>query len=261
MATRTARLMTESGDRYRRAGAGTPLVLVHGYLGGSAQWEAEFAHFSGNFDVIAPDLPGFGDAADESGCERIGAMADRVIALLDSLGIDRFMLLGHSMGGMIVQEVAARVGDRIIQLVLYGTGPLGLMPDRFESIDQSRDRLRSEGVAKTIDRIGATWFLRGTDAPEHALVVKIGSCANLKAALAALDAMGAWDGRGALETIDIPTLVVWGDTDRSYRWPQIETLWKNLPNANLSVIPGTSHAAHLEKPWLFHAILDDFLSG
>lgn len=245
---------------YRRAGQGIPLVLVHGYLGGSAQWQSEIDHFRDRFDVIAPDLPGFGDASGEAGCDRIGDMADRVIGLLDQLGIDAFILLGHSMGGMIAQEMAARAAPRISKLILYGTGPLGLMPDRFEPIKLSRERLDKDGVEKTIDRIGATWFRHGSASAGFPLIAQIGAQANRQAALAALDAMADWDGRPALGTLNMPTLVVWGHEDQSYRWPQVETLWKGLPNATLSVIPGASHAAHLEKPRIFRAILEDFLS-
>ena len=241
-------------------GNGPPLVLIHGFLGGSAQWEAEIAHFSDRYDVIAPDLPGFGDASEHPGCGTIGAMADSIIAILDRLGIGKFILMGHSMGGMIAQEIAARVTSRIDKLILYGTGPLGLMPDRFEPIKLSRERLCSDGVERTIERIGATWFRRGEAAAGFPLVRQIGARANPQAALAALDAMAEWDGRPALQKLEMPTLVVWGHDDRSYRWPQVEALWKNLPNATLSVIPGASHAAHLEKPRLFHAVLDDFLA-
>ena len=58
---------------------------------------------------------------------------------------------------------------------------------------------------------------------------------------------------------DVAPLVLWGERDRSYSWSQVEMLWKTLPNAELAVMPGAAHAAHLEKPKLFHAILDDFL--
>ncbi|MGB3176592.1 MAG: alpha/beta hydrolase [Albidovulum sp.] len=252
--------MSDNGTLpYRRAGAGVPLVLVHGYLGGSAQWAQEMAHFSSRFDVIAPDLPGFGDAVDLPALDRIGAMADAVIRLLDQLGIDRFVLLGHSMGGMIVQEIAAKIGERITHLILYGTGPLGLMPDRFEPIALSKQRLSADGVATTARRISATWFCRGEAAPGFGVVAAIGARASEEAALAGLEAMTHWDGRNALVTLTMPTLVIWGDSDKSYRWPQVESLWKALPNAQLSVMPGAAHAAHLEKPHLFHAVLEDFL--
>jgi len=246
---------------HRRAGQGSALVLVHGYLGGSAQWEAEIAHFSDRFDVIAPDLPGFGDATARPGCARIADMAGAVTGLLDQLGIDRFILLGHSMGGMIAQQIAASQSHRVEKLILYGTGPLGLMPDRFEPIGLSRERLERDGIDATIRRIAGTWFCKGESAPGFAQVAGIGARASAAAARAALDAMAAWDGRSALPGLAMPTLVIWGHDDQSYRWPQVESLWRGLPNATLSVIPGAAHAAHLEKPRLFHAVLDDFLTG
>lgn len=244
---------------YLRAGFGPTLVLQHGYLGGSAQWENEIKVLSRHFDVIAPDLPGFGEAADLEACDSINSMARSVLGLLDELEIGDFQLMGHSMGGMIAQEIAALRTQSVVKLVLYGTGPLGLMPNRFEPITASRERLIADGVAETIKRIGATWFKDGARAQGHALLSEIGAKASPEAALVALKAMADWDGRDALERFSMPTLVVWGDSDRSYRWPQVETLWENIPNAQLSVIPGTSHAIHLEKPGLFHAIVKDFL--
>lgn len=244
---------------HRRAGSGPALVLVHGYLGGSAQWAVEIARFADHFDVIAPDLPGFGAAADRPPCRSIAELAAAVTGLLDDLGVERFTLLGHSMGGMIAQQAAAASPGRIERLVLYGTGPLGLMPDRFEPIDVSRERLKAEGVARTIRRIGATWFSSDREPRGLDMLVRIGARASEAAALAGLDAMQGWDGRGALSSLSMPALVLWGDGDRSYRWPQVEALWKGLPNARLAVIPGVSHAAHLEKPALFHALLTDFL--
>ncbi|MGR3698318.1 MAG: alpha/beta fold hydrolase [Roseovarius sp.] len=261
MVARTDALIAQSGLSYRRAGAGAPLVLVHGYLGGSAQWQAELARFSDRFDVIAPDLPGYAGSAALPPPERIAAFAAAVVALLDELGIGRFTLMGHSMGGMIVQELAATHPDRVARLILYGTGPLGAMPNRFEPLETSRARLRSDGVAQTIRRIGATWFRQGAAAEGFEIVAALGAQATEAAALAGLDAMSHWDGRGALGRLTMPTLVLWGDGDRSYRWPQVETLWQGLPDAALAVVPGTAHAVHLEKPALFHALVEDFVGG
>ncbi len=162
---------------------------------------------------------------------------------------------------MIVQELAATHPDRIARLILYGTGPLGAMPNRFEPLETSRARLRSDGVAQTIRRIGATWFRQGAAAEGFEIVAALGAQATEAAALAGLDAMSHWDGRGALGRLTMPTLVLWGDGDRSYRWPQVETLWQGLPDAALAVVPGTAHAVHLEKPALFHALVEDFVGG
>ncbi|WP_294606925.1 alpha/beta fold hydrolase [uncultured Roseovarius sp.] len=246
---------------YRRAGSGPALVLVHGYLGGADQWHDMIAHFAPGFDVIAPDLPGCGGNADQQGPDRIGDFARAVLALLDDLDVTEFTLLGHSMGGMIAQELARLVPHRVTRLVLYGTGPLGMMPDRFEPIETSRERLRADGVAETIARIGATWFRQGSAGRGYDLVASLGRRASTATALAALDAMAHWDGRAALSGLTMPALVIWGDGDRSYRWPQVQALWEGLADARLAVLPGTAHAAHLEKPMLFNMLLADFLGG
>jgi pimeloyl-ACP methyl ester carboxylesterase len=238
-----------------------PLVLVHGYLGGSAQWAELEAGLAGRFRTVALDLPGFGQASGRLAPTSIGGFAEQVIADLDARGIDRFNLVGHSMGGMIAQEVARRITPRIGRLVLYGTGPLGLMPDRFEPIGVSLQRLLADGVAPTARRIAATWFLHGEAHPAFESIAAIGAQADPWAAEAALGAMADWDGRAGLSGLTMPSLVVWGDRDRSYRWPQVEQLWTQLPAASLAVIPGASHAAHVEKPGIFQLILEDFLSA
>jgi len=254
-------LTSSTGLSYLRKGRGAPLVLVHGYLGGAAQWEGEIARFADRYDVVAPDLPGFAGSAALPPANRIADFAAAILALIDELGLGRITLLGHSMGGMIVQELAATQPDRVARLILYGTGPLGAMPDRFELLETSRASIRAEGVARTIRRIGATWFREGEAAHGYGIVARLGAQASEPAALAGLDAMDRWDGRGALAGLTMPALVLWGDRDRSYRWPQVETLWQGLPDAALAVIPGTAHAVHLEKPALFHAMLEDFLAA
>ena len=88
-----------------RAGSGEPLVLVHGYLGGLSQWAAKIQALSPHLDVIAMDLPGFGKSRHLTSLDQITGYAQAVLDCLDRLGVQRFHLLGHSMGGMIVQEV------------------------------------------------------------------------------------------------------------------------------------------------------------
>ena len=130
---------------YRRAGRGPALVLVHGYLGGSSQWLAEIERLRLIFDVIAVDLAGYGDARHLTSPKSIAAHAQSVLKTLDQLGIQNFHLLGHSMGGMIVQEIVHQAPKRVVRLVLYGTGPQGSIPGRFETMARSRERLAEDG--------------------------------------------------------------------------------------------------------------------
>lgn len=244
---------------YRRQGQGRPLVLVHGYLAGSAIWAAQLAHFWQNRDVICPDLAGFGDSASLTAPDSIAGHARLVLDLLDHLEIGSFDLLGHSMGGMIVQEMARLAPSRISALVLYGTGPIGVLPGRFETTEQSRARLLAEGLPATARRIAATWFLQGEAADGFDLCLSLGRQASLEAALASLTAWDNWDGRAGLKNITARSLILWGSQDRSYDWSQPEALWRGIEGSDLAVVPMAAHNVHLEKPEVFNNLVTDFL--
>ena len=235
------------------------LVFVHGYLGGSRQWQNQKVYFSRYFHVLTPDLPGFGDNNDSIAPVSIGGFADYVLEQLDKSKVHKFHLLGHSMGGMIAQEMVARAPDMVDRLVLYGTGANGLMPGRFETIDESRRKIQEQGVEQTARQISATWFLQKENASEYQIIMQLAARATLQAALAGLTAMENWSGVAALENINSPTLVLWGDRDRAYLWSQPHQLWITIKGAQLAVVPNCSHAVHAEKPYLFNPILLDFL--
>jgi 2-hydroxy-6-oxonona-2,4-dienedioate hydrolase len=253
--------MRAAGLHVERAGSGEPLVLVHGYLGGSSQWAAELQALSPHLDVIAPDLPGFGKSKHLVSPDQITGYAQAVLDCLDELGVQRFHLLGHSMGGMIVQEMVRLAPQRVMRLVLYGTGPLGLLPGRFETMARSRERLAQDGVEATARRISATWLLHREASPAAQALGDLASQASAQAAEAGLWAMERWDGRANLPHITQPTLILWGDQDRSYQWAQVESLWRSIAGASLAVLPHCSHALHLEYPQVFHTLLLDFLLG
>lgn len=244
---------------FERSGIGFPLVFVHGYLAGAEIWRTQIDYFKEKFDVIVPNLPGFGESAALQAPKTIIGFAEKLLDELLDMGIEKFHLVGHSMGGMIVQTMAAIAPDRIDHLVCYGTGPIGVMPNRFETISQSRLRILEDGVRSTVKRIAATWFLNGKNAPGFQKCVELGEMASMQAMLASLDAWETWDGRTQLGDIQSPTLVIWGDRDRSYGWSQPEALWKGIANSSLAVVPGSAHNVHMEKPKIFNMIVGDFL--
>lgn len=237
----------------------TPLVMVHGFMGGSAQWAEEVARLSDIREVIALDLPGFGANNHLAPINTIGGFADWVIADLNTRGVEAFDLLGHSMGGMIVQEVARKAPDRVKKLLLYATGAKGVLPGRFETIAESKMHACSDGAKATARRIAATWFLHRKEAPAYANCAAIAEHASLEAILAGLNAMQDWSGETALGSLTQETLVIWGDQDRTYAWEQTALLWQAITNTRLAVVPGCAHAVHLEKPQLFAALLRDYL--
>ena len=111
---------------YLDEGAGPALVLVHGFAGSTFSWRAVVPELAKEFRVIAVDLPGFGLSDRRPGIgyghER---HVDRLLALLDLLGIERAAFAGHSMGGAVVQRLAARAPGRAERLVLVGSVSAG----------------------------------------------------------------------------------------------------------------------------------------
>lgn len=224
-------------------------------------WRGEIEHFADRYDVVAPNLAGFGDSAHLAGPDRIEPHAKKVLDLLDHLGIETFHLVGHSMGGMVVQHMVRLAGDRIARVVLYGTGSCGRMPGRFETADASRQKLAADGVAATSRRIAATWFVKGEDAECYDLCTTIGAAASLQGAIAGTHAFEKWDAQDLLPSFSSPTLIIWGEKDRSVAWHHTETLWRGIPGASLAVCPGCAHNVHMERPQLFQMLLGDFLAG
>jgi pimeloyl-ACP methyl ester carboxylesterase len=230
-------------------------------MGGSAQWDGQVADWSARQEVITVDLPGFGENNDRPVLSSIGDFADWVISDLRAKGVEKYHLLGHSMGGMIVQEMVRRDHDRIVRLVLYGTGAVGVLPGRFETIAESKARAQADGAKQTARRISATWFLHGDKAANYDACASIAERATSDAISAGLDAMQAWSGEDYLPQITPKTLLIWGDKDRTYPWSQTNLLWESIPDAELAVVPGCAHAVHLEKAAIFNRIVDDFLCG
>lgn len=236
----------------------TPLVLVHGFMGGSDQWALQ-APLAEERTLVPLDLPGFGRNADMAPLNSIEGFAGWALGELQQRGVTRFDLLGHSMGGMIVQEMVHQAPERVDRLVLYATGSIGDLPGRFEPIETSMARAREDGAEVTARRIAATWFLEREAATEYEPCASIAAMAGLDAILAGLEAMRNWSGADRLTRIDAETLILWGDRDRTYAWRQIESLWTQIPKTHLGVVPDAAHAVHMERPDIFNALLGGFL--
>jgi len=240
-------------------GNGFPLVLLHGFLGSSEMWNPQKKFLSKHFRVITPALPGFGESHKLKSHNSINDMAQTVLKCLEEMNIKKFNLLGHSMGGMIVQEMTKISGDKINKLICYATGPIGNIPGRFETIDISRERLRKEGIKETVRRVLKKWFVEEDKAKYFYLCENAAKETTEEAADNALIAMKNWRGYENLKNIHNETLIVWGDKDISYNFEQVETLNKKIPKSSLIIFKGCSHNVHLEETEKFNNTIMDFL--
>ena len=241
-------------------GEGFPFVLVHGYLGSSEMWTFQKEFFSKDYRVITPALPGFGESHNVKSLDSINKMAKEIINVLDKKKIDKFNLIGHSMGGMIVQEITKLIGDRVNKLICFATGSIGDIPGRFETMEETREKLKKEGTELSFSRVPLKWFVKGDKDKNYFLCENAVKNVSLEAADNALLAMKNWRGKENLKNIKNDTLIIWGDKDTSYNFDQVDTLNKNIKNSRLEIFKDCAHNVHLEQPDQFNNLVKEFIS-
>jgi len=241
-------------------GKGFPFVFVHGYLGSSEMWCFQKNYFSKYCRVIAPALPGFGESHSVKSLNSINDMAKNIIEMLNQKKIDRFNLIGHSMGGMIVQEITKIIGDRVNKLICFATGSIGDIPGRFETMDETREQLKKEGAKISFSRVPPKWFVKGNKDKNYFLCENAVTNVSVETADNALLAMKNWKGIDNLKNIENETLIIWGDKDISYNFDQVDTLNKNIKNSRLEIFKGCCHNVHLEQPEKFNILIKNFIN-
>ena len=241
-------------------GEGFPFVLVHGYLGSSEMWIFQKNFFSKDNRVIIPALPGIGESHNVKSLNSINKMAREIINVLDRKKIDKFNLIGHSMGGMIVQEITKLIGDRVNKLICFATGSIGDIPGRFETMEETREKLKKEGTELSFSRVPLKWFVKGDKDKNYFLCENAVKNVSLEAADNALLAMKNWRGKENLKNIKNDTLIIWGDKDTSYNFDQVDTLNKNIKNSRLEIFKDCAHNVHLEQPDQFNNLVKEFIS-
>ena len=240
-------------------GKGYPLIMVHGYLGSSNMWNLQKSYLQKYFRIVTPALPGFGESYKANSLDNINDMAKFIFKCADLLKVKKFHLIGHSMGGMIAQQMVKLSNTKIDKLICFATGSIGEMPGRFESIDTSLRRLKKDGIKRTINRIPQKWFVNGKKAKNYNFCEIAAKYVSEKTAANALIAMKSWNGFKNLKKIKNKTLIVWGNKDLSYNFDQVNALNRNITGSRLEIFSDCSHNVHLEQPDKFNQIIKDFL--
>src|SRR3989337_1169019 len=111
--------------RYRMAGRGPLLVLLHGIAGSSATWNEVFPRLGESHTVLAPDLLGHGESSKPEGDYSLGAYANAIRDLLEALELPRGTIVGHSLGGGVAMQLAYQYPERCERMVLVSSGGLG----------------------------------------------------------------------------------------------------------------------------------------
>jgi 3-oxoadipate enol-lactonase len=247
--------------------SGEPLVLVHGYTGDITDWRHQLPAFSQSHRVLIVDNRGHGasDAPADRDAYAIEHMAADVQSLTRELGFDRFHLLGHSMGGAVVQEIALESPERLLSLILHDT------VDGFGEAFQNpavvawrdwRFRVAEEQGMHAVSQMTSP-FPPPPHMPAERLEetkLRLAGMA-VDAFIGAFNGMTAWEGtRGRARNIKLPTLVIWGDMDSAFIIEASKRLANTIPNAEPAEIPECGHSPQFERPPLFNAALAAFLA-
>ena len=257
--------------RYRSAGSGPALILVHGLVGSADNWRWNIDSWAQNATVYSVDLANMGLSDRVLGLDAgQAATADRLAALMDALGIPDADIAGHSHGGAIAMMLAARHPERVRRLVLFAPANpfcdagrqlikfyrtrvgsffarvIPKLPRKVYEISLGRMYGDPARVAKgTID--GYTIGLNRVSV-EHVMGI----------------VRGWYDDMAALAQVlgkvaEKPALLIWGDRDRAVGIGSAGQLCAALPQARLLVLPGVGHVAFSEVPEICNAAVSEWL--
>ncbi len=234
------------------AGSGVPLVLLHGFPLSSRMWEAVLPALAEAARVVAVDLRGFGDSQGPAGGYTMDALAEDAVALADALGLESFVLAGHSMGGYVAFRVAARVPHRLAGLVLVDS--------RAEADDEAGRGRREEAIARIVgggregflddfipDLVAPDTRRRSPRLVEELRAVAGGVSGHVLAGCLA-GMRDRPDSRPLLPTLATPVLVIVGEEDAITPPASARAMAGALPRASLAIIPQAGHTPPVERP-------------
>lgn len=257
--------VTINGARihYVREGEGMPVMLLHAGVADHRMWGPQVRALSKHFDVIAPDMRGFGRS--QLPPVEWSPIAD-VLGLLDELHLKPVHLVGCSIGGGVAIDFAIEHGERISKLVLVGPGVSGVaFSARYPELYAEAEAAEKTGDQQAIVEADAHLWLDGPRRPPGYVKDPVRKLffemdGNFdsdwnSAPIAKIDPPAA----ERLQEISAPTLVVVGDQDAPPIFDAVELLMEKVPHARKAVIHDAAHLPNLEHPGEFNRIVLDFL--
>lgn len=231
---------------YTRQGQGTPLVLIHGYPLDHSIWEETAARLSGTFDLILPDLRGFGDSAAPTDPYSLADMAADLAELLDKLGIPRAALAGHSMGGYVALAFFRAYPERLRGLGLVASQVLADQPEGRALRYKTAASVAENGVGAVAEAMPPKLSTDGkTQAFLRALIEK----QRPAGVIGALKAMAERpDSTDLLPKLSVPVALIHGDADVLIPIGRAREVQSAVSHAKLSILPGLGHMPMLEAP-------------
>lgn len=248
---RTISVTGAAGQLYVDDGGtgGLPVLFVHSFAGSTAHWRAQLAHLRNSRRAVAMDLRGHGRSSSPAANDyAVEAQANDIAAVADALALNRFVLVGHSMGGAAAVAYAGKYPERLAGLVLVGT-PGKSTPGQSQQILAS--------LNTDYDKVMAEYWkslLAGAQPQVRTALESDMRRTQREVSLAIIAAIFAFDPLPALAVYPGPKLII--ATSHGDGPTALHRQASQIPR---KVITGTSHWPHMDKPQEFNRLLDDFL--
>ena len=229
---------------YERRGRGTPLVLLHGFPLDHQLWEEVVPLLENTFDLIIPDLRGFGESTMGERPENLDTYASDIAGLLDYLGIQQAAIAGHSMGGYIALAFVRLYPERVRGLGLVASQVVADTPERREGRYKSAADVAENGIRSVVD----TMTVKFT--PDERLRVYARQSMERQQPAAYIGALRSMaerrDSTPLLSTFNFPVVIVHGDADALVPIERAREVKEALPQARLVEISGAGHMPMME---------------
>ncbi len=245
-------------------GDGPPVVFLHGIGGNRTNWSRQLHALSDDFTAMAWDARGYGDSGDIDGDRRFRHFADDLARLLDHREVEKAHLVGLSMGARILLTFVPLYSGRVATLTLCDCfSAFGAMSDeKREEFMALREKPLRSGRTFTDLAPALVESLVSPNCPPEIAAELFESIVALRAEpyLKTLKATTVFDASAAMDEIDVPVQLIFGEHDRLTPPSIGEDMVERIADARLNVIDGAGHLSNLEAPDEFNAILRAFLS-
>jgi pimeloyl-ACP methyl ester carboxylesterase len=240
-----------------------PVIFLHGIGGGARSFAPQIASFaSAGYQPVALDLPGYGtrEPVDTMSFETIAADVESTLA---QSGLDKPVLVGHSMGGMVVQTMLRRKPDDYVAAVLSCTSPAFGNPagdfqkkfvaDRLAPLEAGRR------MADIAPEVADSLMGKEADPAGRAVFIEAYAATAESTYRAAVQCLVTFDERANLPNIKVPVLCLAAEHDRNAPASVVEKMAGKIPGAYYFCLSGLGHMPNLEAPQVFDAAIFNFL--
>jgi 3-oxoadipate enol-lactonase len=255
---------TEFTLHFETSGSGQPLLLIHGFPLSSRMWIGQLAALGGQAQVLAPDLPGFGDSPIQDTTYSVERYAEDCAAVLDALDLLQPVAVGGlSMGGYIALAFARLFPERVGALLLISTRAGADSPEGKANREKSIAGVKEHGASASTDAMypkllaPANYEQNPAAAAEARALMATASPPGIIAALSAM--RDRLDATPLLDHLDVPTLIVHGKDDQLIPPSEAEAMAAAIKGSQLHLIANAGHLPNIEQPQEFNRILSNFL--